>query len=544
MYSVDINNFFGRSQILETLKKRVSHFKEGYRQNLALIGDEFSGKTSIIKQFLSDFHDEQTLPIYLEFKSEEFEYFAHKFLGGLLYNFLKSKNLQPKDDLDYLIGISKPLIPRTVEQIKKIKSELDNDKVTEAYRNLLNLPEIFIAETGKFCLIIIDEFQRLQEMKISNPFGELGKKIVSQRNCMFIFVSSVEAKAKQILSEDLSLLFGNFEIINVGSFDVKTSQDFIEQVLKGIKIKPEYKNFLANFTGGQPFYLKLFSEQLSCLVREEFTEEATLPLLVKCMQQVLFDDWGLLNRHYSNCIENLISGKNNRIYLSILLSVADGNRKIKEIMSSVHKNKKDISQKINRLIELNLIARNVNTYYIPDKTFNFWLLQVFQKKLESVGQDLKSLGLQFRNKTDELIRGFVQISEKDTQERIVELFNLFTTESLQLNGHRYRFSNFRDVKPIVFGHPDNEPLKGAIAYSNDYLWFILLKEDRFVEEDVLLFLAECRKRRSSPQRRIIISLGETDSNAKLRALKEKIWVWSLTDLNTVLNLYNRPFITK
>ncbi|MFH1655530.1 MAG: hypothetical protein ABH954_02840 [Candidatus Omnitrophota bacterium] len=545
MYSLGSNNFFGHLEILETLRKRVSHFKEGYRQNLALIGNELSGKTSIIRQFLSDFKDEQIIPVYLEIKTDEFKYFVYKFLGGLLYNFLKGRNLQPEDDLDYLIGISKPLIPRTVEQIKKIKSDLENyDRPTETYRELLSLPEIFISETGKSCLIIIDEFQKLEEMKISNPFGELGRKIVSQRKSMFIFSSSVETKARQILSEDLSLLFGDFEIISVGDLDVKTSQYLIDQVLAGIKIKPEYKSFIINFTSGQAFYLKLFSEELANLVRQEFTEEVTLPLLVRCMQLVLFDDWGALNKHYSNCIDKLIAGKNDRIYLDILLAVANGNRSIKEITTSVHKNKNDVSQKINRLIESNLVARNVNSYYIPDKIFNFWLRFVYQSKLNSVSQDETQVKSSFRKKTEELIRDFAQIYEKETLDRIVELFNLFNAETLQLNGHRYRFTSFRDVKPIVFGQKESDLSKGAVAYSKDMLWFILLKEDRFVEEDVLMFLSECKKRRHTPQRRIIISLGQTDANAKLRALKEKIWVWSLADLNTVLNLYNRPFITK
>ena len=540
----DTENFFGYSNILEVLEKRVSNFKEGYKQNIALIGKELSGKSLIIKQFLKEFKDEEILHIYLELKSGEFCYFARKFFGGLLYNFVKSKDLPVKDDLAYLIAVSQPLIPKTVQQIVKIESGLQKDKPTEAYRDMISLPEIFIKETGKFCLVIIDEFQRLDEMKISNPFQELGKKIISQKNSMFILTSSTESRAREIFSEDLSLLFGNFEIINVDSFDIKTGQAFIDYVLEPVIINQEYKNFIINFTGGNPFYLKLFCQELKRLIKDEFVEGETLPMLVKCIQSLLFEEWGLLNSRFQNRIEGLINGKNSLIYLNILLAVAGGHRKIKEIMSCLHKNKKDISLKINRLMELNLISKNVNSYYLPDKIFNFWLRYVYQKKLTAVSQDPQDLELSFRKKTQELIGNFVQISEKDTSDRIVELFNLFTAETLQLDGHRYRFSSFREVKPIVFSDKDNNLLKGAMARSKDSLWFILLKEDRFVEEDVLLFLAECRKHRYYPQRRIIISLGETETNAKLRALKEKMWVWDIADLNTVLNLYDRPFIVK
>lgn len=539
-----LNNFFGRSNILEVIDKRVRHFRDGYRQNIALIGRELSGKTSLLKHFLSKFKNEQIVYVYLDLQSGDLKVLARKFTGGILFNFLRDKGLEVKDDFNYLIDKSRTLLPKTVQQISKINSDLEKERFTEAYREIISLPEIFISETGKHCLIVIDEFQKLEDMKIFNPFQELGKKIISQKNCMFIFTSSNEARARQILAEDLSLLFGNFEIISVRNFDVSTSQDFIDQILKKVDLRPEYRNFIINFTGGNPFYLRLVAEKISELIKDEFSIDVTLPILVECMKLLLFDVWSPLNKHFLNYIERLTSGKNNKIYIDILLAIANGKRKINEITDSVHKDKKDMSLNINRLLELGFISRNINSYYIHDKMFIFWLRYVFQKNLFSVSQDPEQAESLFTMNTEELIRNFVEISEKETSDRIVELFNLFTAETLQLDGHRYRFSSFREVKPIIFNKKDNSVLKGAMAYSRDSIWFILLKEDRFVEEDVMLFLSECRKHKSSPQKRIIISLGETDSNAKLRALKEKIWVWDLADLNTVFNLYDRPFIVK
>jgi len=393
-------------------------------------------------------------------------------------------------------------------------------------------------------LIVVDEFQKLEDMKIINPFQELGKKIISQKKCMFIFTSSNEMRARQILAVDLSLLFGNFEIIHVNNFDMLTSQAFLDQMLKKVNLRPEYRNFIINFTGGNPFYLKLMTSKILELIKDEFSIDVTLPILIKCMKLLLFDEWSPLNKHFSNNLESIIQGKNNKIYIDILLSIASGNRKIKEITDSVHKDKKDMSLNINRLLEMGFISRNVNSYYIHDKVFNFWLRYVFQKNLFSVSQDPDLAEGLFSKNTEELISNFVEVCEKETSDRIMELFNLFTTETLQLDGHRYRFSNFREVKPFIFNKKDNSVLKGAMAYARDSIWFVLLKEDRFVEEDVMLFLSECRKHKTTPQRRIIISLGETDSNAKLRALKEKIWVWDLADLNTVFNLYDKPFIVK
>mgnify|MGYP001769689107 FL=1 len=45
------DKFFDRRNYIQILEKRVSSLKEGYRQNIAIIGDENVGKTSIISKF-------------------------------------------------------------------------------------------------------------------------------------------------------------------------------------------------------------------------------------------------------------------------------------------------------------------------------------------------------------------------------------------------------------------------------------------------------------------------------------------------------------
>ena len=56
------SEFFAREQILDTLRKRVEAFKNGYRQNVALIGHQHLGKTSVLHQFLYGFREPSILP--------------------------------------------------------------------------------------------------------------------------------------------------------------------------------------------------------------------------------------------------------------------------------------------------------------------------------------------------------------------------------------------------------------------------------------------------------------------------------------------------
>lgn len=59
------NNFFDRRSYLETLNKRILGLKEGYRQNIAIIGDELVGKTSIIFNLLYKTYDTRINFLYL-----------------------------------------------------------------------------------------------------------------------------------------------------------------------------------------------------------------------------------------------------------------------------------------------------------------------------------------------------------------------------------------------------------------------------------------------------------------------------------------------
>ncbi len=65
------------------------------------------------------------------------------------------------------------------------------------------------------------------------------------------------------------------------------------------------------------------------------------------------------------------------------------------------------------------------------------------------------------------------------------------------------------------------------------------KPDLLTEEDVMEFTKECRKYRHKLQRKIIVTLQDIDTNARLRALEEKIWTWDLNNLNQILDLFSK-----
>ena len=103
---------------------------------------------------------------------------------------------------------------------------------------------------------------------------------------------------------------------------------------------------------------------------------------------------------------------------------------------------------------------------------------------------------------------------------------------------KIRLNHFREIKPLEF---KSRVLKnGLIGRSSESLWVVAVKAGHVSEDDILELSRECRKYRHKLQRKIIVTLRDIDTNARLRALEEKVWAWDINNLNQILDLYSRP----
>src|SRR5207247_842332 len=159
---------------------------------------------------------------------------------------------------------------------------------------------------------------------VKEVFQELSNKIITQRRCLYIIASSYPEVAHKILSEKLTLLFGNFEIIPVSHFDGVTSQEFIEQSMGPIHMGSHLRSFLADFTGGHPLYLGLICQELIHLSAVHKQDEVYVPLITQAIEDIVFNPWGALSRHFDLVIAELSQGKGNRAMTSLLIAMANG----------------------------------------------------------------------------------------------------------------------------------------------------------------------------------------------------------------------------
>ena len=545
MNNVDLEkNFFGRKDILELLRKRVIDLKAGCRQNVALLGSQHIGKSSLLRYFLSNLDQEEVITIYLDLENKDFNYFFQKFTGSLLYNFSVTRQLPLHDHLSLLLQNTREYIPQTVQVIEKIQNDLEHTKLSAAYLGLLMLPEIFTNETGKFCILILDEFQNLEDFGVPHVFQNLGKKIMTQKRCLYIMSSSFKGIAKKILSEKLSLLFGNFETIDVEAFDVQTSRRFVRHNLTNVKIGSRLCNFLTDITGGHPLYLNLICRELMNLSAIHNQNEVYQPLLSQAVENTIFDRWGAISRHFELVVNELCSGKGNQVIARLLIALSNGKYKVDDIVQATGIKKNQISQKMNRLIELGIVVKNGNLHYFKDKFFKYWTKFVYQKRLYGAELAPDQQRLQFKEEFNAGIEDFNATSRQDFSSRIIDLFYCFDNEALDLNGRKYKLPLFKDITPCQFRCEDGNYIDVIKASTEDSVWLIISKREHVAESDVNVILRQTKMVEPRLERCIIISLTDMDENTRLKALQEKFWIWSEQELNTLVTLFNKPYIVR
>lgn len=537
---IESNAFFAHKEILDLLNKRVSNFKNRYRQNIAIIGKEGTGKTSLLLQFLNNFPFEKTIiPVYFEFKKENsFDYFATQFIKKLLFYFLKTKwqNQQESNlELDFLIQQSKKYIPRTIANILQIKNYLKDKKSDLAYSSILKLPYLLTQESGIKLIIFFDEFHCLGYFKIGFPFSILAKEVVIQRDVLYVLTSSVVKLAQKIISQNLSLLLGSFEIVKIEPFDFKTAKEFLRQKNRWISISPACRNFLIAFTNGHPSYLAIISKSIKLAAQEKRVSHISFPLLQKCLYKELFSKDGQLNQFL---LKKINSVKNHYFdnFIHILFSLSNGNKKITEISKKAGGKRKDTSKFLFHLVKKDIIYKNGSFYGFEDSLLKFWLKNSYRLKREDLSFDLGHAKKEFLNEIEKLFLNFISENKRDISERMKDLLKCWQNEILLINNKKYKLPHFTSVKV--------QSLETLIAQGKSKYWVGEIKKRKISQKIIEQFIEKCKKDNCKHKitRRFLIALKEIEIDAKILAKEEKIWILELKDINFLLDFYGKPKI--
>lgn len=531
--------------ILETLVRRINSFSEGYRQNIAIIGEPYSGKTAIIKELLSkdSFNKDNIIPIYLEIKFEPFEFCAKRFIKSVISQLVKQDAvLTAQKDTVMLIEDLRMNYPKTAQLFMRVLQDIEKNRCDNVFSFMLDIPMMLSEETGKRCVFIIEEFQNMGNFPLKTPFSILAKKIMIQKDTMYFLLSSKITYSQNILSEKLSLLFGNFEKIFIGPFDISTSRLFLRSNITCMQLPQVYIDFIAYFTGNRPFYMEAICDEIERQVFLKKTPQNDYNKLIEnSFTETIFKKRGMLNQHFLNFLLKISDCKLISNIITVLLAISSENKKQKDIMKSSKVQAKDISGILNLLIDADILVRNGVFYRFKDRLLNFWLKTVYLNRLLSYSVDEEVEETIFRKEMRNKLGIFTEESKKEFDLRLIELFKLFKSDIIQLNGKKHKFVSFTEIQKSGSEIENDVHL---LASNTKNKWLCTIKKQDITENDIIEILKHTKERHliNKSNRNIVIAHRGIEENAYLLAKESKVWTWSIDDLNVLMEIYGKPYI--
>lgn len=538
------DRFFGRQQVYETIVKRAVALKSGYRQNVAIIGHQQLGKTSILRHFLHTYRDPDTLIIYVEIKLQALDYFIDQFLRSLLIQYLNGhERAQLTDSLETLVERVADRIPRTAASIRDIAGRLRHRDPEKAYSTLFELTTLIREESGKKCVVILDEFHRLGEFGIKNAFTDFGKRIMFQKDTMYLLSSSSFSASRRILAEKLSLLFGNFERIYLEPFGFEESFDFLEHKLAGIRLPDPLRYFLVAFTDGHPFFLDTLTARIREVASVKGETELSRDTIAEALGRLLFDSQGVWNQYFLKALAPWTSSSARGSHLLILTAMAKGRNKLKDIASAINRSQKEASRQIQELMEHELILKTGVFYRFHNKIFKFWLREVYETKELSL---LGSTGdpERFCRMIQEMIDGYEAALALEPAERISRLFRQFRNEIVEFGEKRRQLPHFTELIQTPSGSAARGSSRKIIAKGHGRCWVCQVVEEKVTEREILDLVQGSSETDKPSVTKVVVALSGLEDNAKLLAKEKRVLTLGLSRVNMLMDLYGRSPIVK
>jgi len=526
------NNFFAREEILASLQKSAKAIKEGYRHNIAIVGRGLIGKSSLLLHFLGTIKDyEDLIPVYANLKDVSFSEFCKNYITVLLYHSLKQRRrIDKKDDLEYLESAASKIFPKTCELIKRIKSLMDAKEHDEAFSEIFNLNTVLSLESNSSIVVVLDEFNALSNFKLQKPYQVLGQKIMVQQRTLFILSSSSTVNARKILSEKLSLLFGGFDIMDIGAFSPIQAREFIKMQSKGITISDDLLDFIITFTGGHPFYLSSILQKINSAKRYG-TSKITQKHLSHILAELVFYPSGAINQFFTHILKRI----------QPILPAGDLFDILKAMLQTCRAT--DITQKftavateltnlLNLLLELGLVSKSGSMYAITDVAFKNWIEVKSKPKNLCFDFVPQEEVIDYVKEVEAKILEFKAERKKGINEKIVEILTSFNNERFFID------ERVRMLPHLSFLQQKRLNAQNMLVVTRaKKKWLFVLTGKRVTDEDVDAILKSLKSYMQSKPKIILVATSDIDDSAKVLAKQRNVWVWNREEVSRLFEFY-------
>lgn len=351
--------FSGRSYFLNLLDKNLEKIKKNQGKNIALLGQKFIGKSTILKEFIARAKDVNCCYVDFEKTAMSPERFAVEFIGKMCFWFLskKYKDFSDFQDIETLLKISEDL---KSEGAARIIKEVDNElgKIKPDQRFLVEkawaFPQVLSKETGKRIVVCVKEFQNI--LSLENYEGI--------KDILALFNESISSVNYLVTSSEISAVKESlgkyFTIEEVGY----VSKDEINELIEKTGQKADI-NLVFKLAKGHLLYS-------SCILGGDIEKRFVQEALVKK---------GVI---YNACKEIFYQSLNKargQTLLMIILKVLakeDGLR-LSEVSRKIHRSSPITKNLLTRLMVVDLVKIEDKKFSFSDPILRYWVRNVFNE---------------------------------------------------------------------------------------------------------------------------------------------------------------------
>lgn len=376
--------FFNRTQEISNLTNLLNSTSENNAPDILVTGIRGVGKTVLLNK-IKQFMDKNYLVVYMDFSVSQ-TYQKNKMSLKGLYDFFYQKIIEEAQlkGLDTLKNHIKKFFKTNNFKLKEvvIASAFDisipipiigTERDLERYRDFVfKLPqEIYEHNKDKIdgIIILIDEFQVIKELYtyLESFLWNFRGYVTEQRNVAYVLSGSMGLQDNLIseIAGQNGAFGGRMLTININPFSKTTTQNYLKERAPELKFTQEGFERFYKCTSGIPYYINIFARQLP--VNQELDENNVIDAFdnnISFIVSHLINEWNRLTTKEKDIIIALIDSPLKRIELARKLNVKSGS----------------LSDKLNKLQNLDLIRFVNGEYEISEKMLKRWLEIEYSQK--------------------------------------------------------------------------------------------------------------------------------------------------------------------
>lgn len=376
--------FFNRTQEISNLKNLLNSTSENNAPDILVTGIRGVGKTVLLNK-IKQFMDENYLVVYMDFSVSQTYQKNNMSLKGL-YDFFYQKIIEEaqlkgidtlKNHIDKFFKTNnfklKDVVVASAFDISIPIPVIGTERDLEKYKDFVfNLPqEMYEHNKSKIdgVIIIIDEFQVIKELGnyLESFLWNFRAYVTEQRNVAYVLSGSMGLQDTLIseIAGQNGAFGGRMLTININPFSKTTTQNYLKERAPELKFTQEGFERFYKCTSGIPYYINIFARQLP--VNQELDENDIIDAFdsnISFIVSHLVNEWNRLTAKEKDIIVALIDSPLKRIELARKLNVKSGS----------------LSDKLNKLQNLDLIRFVNGEYEICEKLLKRWLQIEYSQK--------------------------------------------------------------------------------------------------------------------------------------------------------------------